>query len=491
MKKIIAVFVCILVETVMHHTLYAQTLSKAAIIASVEHNLTPDAEYVFADSALLRYNIYDRMAYYHIPSVSIAVINHGQLEWAKGYGLADVEKNKKVNIQTLYQAASISKSLNAMAIMKLVQDGKLSLDRDIRLYLKTWVFPDNDLSRNKIITLRGLLSHSAGIGTGGFTGYSVNDSLPSVNEMLDGKRPANNESIRPVLIPNTKTQYSGGGTLISRKIMDDNISSNYESLLQKLVLKPLSMGRSSFAQPLDSKFKNVAFAYDLNEKQIPGGYHIYPEQAPDGLWTTPSDLSKFIISIQHSLNGDKKTLLNYNDALTMVTPVLQSSGNALGVNIKVKGKEKYFTHSGANTGYRTIYYGGISSGVGVVVFVNSDNDGIINEIVNSVALTYKWPDFYKPEIRKLIKLSTQNLQDIPGDYYTDNKQMKITISNQNGELELLAKKKARMYFLTDSTFFLASSPHQICELSSSNGKHRDILKVKEAGKILLIAKKEK
>lgn len=171
-------------------------------IHAVENSLTETRTLIFEDSILARYTIAERMQHYRIPSVSIALIHNGKIAWVKAYGYADIEKDKKADTGTLYQVASITKSVNAFGVMRLVQSGKLSLDRDIRGYLQTWTFPDNEKSTGKPVTLRQLLSHTAGLSVHGFIGYRTTDSIPSVNQVLDGTRPANNEAIKPIHAPN-------------------------------------------------------------------------------------------------------------------------------------------------------------------------------------------------------------------------------------------------------------------------------------------------
>jgi CubicO group peptidase (beta-lactamase class C family) len=302
-------------------------------ITKVENNLIAKVDIVFADSVVKKYNIYDRMKFYKIPSVSIALINNGRIEWTKAYGFADLNEKKKANTSTVFQAASLSKSVNAFCIMKLVQDGKLSLNKDIRQYLKSWRFPDNDYSNKKTINIKNLLSHTAGLSTSGFMGYSKGDTIPTINEILEGKRPANSEIVKPIFAPNTQFKYSGGGVTLSRKILDDNVSPNYDSLLQKVVFGPLGMTESTFTQPLDPRRTNFATAYDGQMQELKGKYYIYPEQAPDGLWTTATDLAKFIISIQQSFENQPKSFLSNSIVKEMLTPVLDSTDAALGVFI--------------------------------------------------------------------------------------------------------------------------------------------------------------
>jgi len=472
-------------------SLYAQTKKINPKIVQVENNLLTDAEIVFVDSPVTKFNIIDRMKFYKVSSVSIAVINKGQIEWAKAYGMADTAEKRKADINTVYQAASVTKSINALCIMKLVQDGKLSLDKDLRNYLKSWTFPENEFSTGKTITLRNLLSHTAGLSTSGFMGYSKGSAIPSINDILDGKPPANSEAVKSVLAPNTAFKYSGGGILITRKILQDNINSNYDSLLKQVVLKPLGMNNSSFSQPLNPKWKNFAVAYNRDMKEINGKYNIYPEQAPDGLWTTATDLAKFIISIEQSLKNSPSGFLNNSTANEMLKPVLDSSDAALGFFIKKKGGEYYFTHSGANVGFRSDYYGSFLTGTGVAILTNSDNgQSLINEIINSISTIYGWKGFYDPERKKLVEVPDTILDKYVGEYYSDNPSLKITITKKNGELELTARRPERMYATGYNNFFLLSSPSQNCVFSSSDNNTIDIFEVRQGETVLIKAKKK-
>lgn len=362
-------------------------------ISLVENSLR-EIDTLSNDSAKL-FNIIDRMKLHKIPSVSIAIINNGKIEWAKAYGYANLVNKKLADAKTIYQIASITKSINAFYVMKLAQEGKLLLDTDIRSYLKTWKMPENEFSKGKKITLRSLLSHTAGFGTGGFGGYLKSEKIPTINQVLNGEQPANNEPVKLVLPVNERFSYSGGGTTITRKIIEDNISPKYDSLLETNILKPLGMTHSTFQQVLPTELKNFATAYDGGTKPVPGDYAVYPELAADGLWSTPTDMAKFIISIQQSLANKPDNILNRKTAIEMLTPVLNTTDIALGAFIIERGGEKYFTHLGGNRGFQSIYYGSFTTGQGIVILTNTDDahPTLIKEIVKSVAAVYKWKGF--------------------------------------------------------------------------------------------------
>lgn len=468
-------------------------LGQVTKISKVENNLTETRELIFEDSVVPKYNILDRMKFYKIPSVSVAVINNGKIEWIKTYGYADIDTKRLANAKTLYQVASITKSVNALGIMKLVQEGKLSLTTDIRKYLKTWTFPDNEFSKGKLITLKNLLSHTAGLSVHGFIGYSVDDSLPTINQILNGERPANNEPVKPIYPIGEHFEYSGGGYAVIRKILDDNISTNYDSLMTALVLKPLKMANSTFSQPLSTKYKNYASGSNKEMQTLKGNYYIYPEQSAGGLWSTATDIAKFVLSIQNDLKGSPNSLINKQLTDEMLTPVLNNY--ALGFGIVEKGGEKYFWHEGESYGYNSMYYGSFTTGKGVVILTNAyPNNGqpFIRELLNSVATVYDWKDFYKPIKKKLVFVPDSLLAKYTGQYYSENPKIKISIKQNGNHLELTARQTEKMYATKPDTFFLASSPDEDCVFSSSkNDGTIDTFEVIQNGKIIIKATKKK
>ncbi len=136
------------------------------------------------------------MKYYNVPGVSIAVFDKGQIMWARGYGFADVSAGKRVTSETLFQAASVSKSVTAFAALRLVQQRKLNLDEDVNRKLVSWKVPENEFTRNEKVTLRRLLSHTAGLNLASVGGYLADEPLPTTVQILEGQKPANNESVR-------------------------------------------------------------------------------------------------------------------------------------------------------------------------------------------------------------------------------------------------------------------------------------------------------
>ncbi|HEX9512270.1 MAG TPA: serine hydrolase domain-containing protein [Puia sp.] len=410
----------------------------------------------------VKWTLKERMAFYKIKGLSIAVVHNYRVEWAKGYGWADSAEHRPVTTLTLFQAGSISKSLNAVGILKLAQDEQLNLYTDINTYLTNWKFPYDSLSRHKKITIANLLSHTAGLSIHGFPGYEQGAAIPTLAQVLDGKKPANTLAVRSQFEPGLKFQYSGGGTTISQLILTNLTHQSYDKYMWESILKPMGMTNSFYTQPpATDKQILLATAYRANGSEVKGKYHIYPEEAAAGLWTNPTDLCKYIIETQLSYEGKSHKVLSQQFTKLRLTPYIDQSA-ALGVFIDKKGNTSYFQHGGADEGFLSQYYGSLEDGNGVVVMVNSDNGHILQEIVNSVAIVYKWKDFYTPVIKKVIPLTTQQLKAFEGNYQLQqNKKAFIQITADGDHLllkQLWDGQEVRFSPESDLDFFCLEMP---------------------------------
>jgi CubicO group peptidase (beta-lactamase class C family) len=332
----------------------------------------------------------ERMANYKVKGLSIAVVHHYKIEWARGYGWADSGEKRPVTVHTLFQAASISKSLNSVGLLRLAQDKKIDLYADINTYLKSWKFPYDEKSGGKVISVANLLSHTGGLTVHGFPGYERGVALPTVVQVLNGTPPANTQAVRSMYAPGIKYEYSGGGTTISQLILMDVTGEAYDQWMAEHVLRPMGMNESSYTQPAPiAKAAVLATAYHMDASEVPGKDHIYPEEAPAGLWTNPTDLCKYIIETQLALEGKSAKVLDAAHERLRLTPYVDSSA-ALGVFIVRKGGGQWFQHNGGNEGFRCAYFGSMEGGEGVAVMVNSDNGWILNEVLAGVARVYGW-----------------------------------------------------------------------------------------------------
>lgn len=365
-------------------------------------------------------------------------------------------ENRSVTTSTLFQAASISKSLNGFGILKLAQDKKIDIYTDINNYLRSWQFPYDSLSNGKIITIANLLSHTGGINISGFDGYTKADSLPTIVQILNGEKPANSDAVKSIFEPNLKYRYSGGGTTISQLIIEDVTGKSYTDYMANNILKPIGMKNSFYTNTTsEKKLKLLATGYNA-DSEVTMKYHIYPEKSAAGLWTNPIELSKFVIEVQKSLVGKSNKILSQKMTQLMLTPYVDNS-SALGVFIEDKEGIKYFRHGGVNEGFTSLYFGSVENGNGAVVMCNSTDKTILYEIVNSIATVYKWENYYKPVLKKVVKIDSVELSKYVGRYTFNGREYIISQDKGNLFLELIGQKW-QIYFTSPTDFFMYQAP---------------------------------
>jgi CubicO group peptidase (beta-lactamase class C family) len=403
------------------------------------------------------------MSFYHVKGLSIAVVHDYKVEWAKGYGWADEGEKRPVTTGTLFQAASVSKSLNAVGILKSVQEKKIDLYADINNYLTTWKFPYDAVSKGKKISTANLLSHTGGLSIHGFPGYVNGEAFPTLVETLDGKPPAKNKPVRSLFKPGFKFEYSGGGTMISQLLLMDVTHEEYADYMRKKVLEPMGMTNSFFTLPPPVEKRNLlATGYFEDGKELPGKFHNHPAAA-GGMWTTPADICNYIIEMQLSLQGKSNKVLSKETTALMMTPFLDKS-SALGVFIEKKGDEKYFQHSGGSIGFRCQYYGSLDGGNGVMVMINSNNGTILQELVNNIARIYDWKDFYTAP-KTIVKTGItdpliKTLDSYTGAYRQNDIIIRIIMKDNvlwYQGFEGGGNNAWRIYFTSDKDFFSKES----------------------------------
>lgn len=451
MKKIsLAVLLCHWLTAVA-----AQQYSKAVNeqIARVETNVSGG---LVIDGKL--YSLSERMKHYNVAGLSVAVIDNYQIVWAKGYGYADKKEGRKVTNNTLFEPGSISKSLNAIGILYLAQQGKLDLYQDINQYLVNWKFPYDTVSHGKKITTAQLLSHTAGLSVHGFPGYQRDSVIAAVTDILDGRAPSNTEAVRSLAEPGTGPRYSGGGTLITQQMLTDLTKQPYEQYMYEHVLRPLGMTNSSYNQPpAASQRKNLATGYKSNGDEVPGKYFVYPEKAAAGLWTTPTDICKYIVEMQQAYQGKSSKVLKQEMVKLHVTPYKNDVG--MGTFIQNRNGEKYFDHTASNEGFSGLFIGGLTNGKGAAIFVNSDDATIAFELVNSIAMVYDWVGFRKPEQITTVQVNDTITSKYIGQYILD------------GFLSEIKKEKDGLYLWTDGInskmYFTSSTDFRNLELGGT------------------------
>lgn len=389
----------------------------AARIKAVENNLLPSI--IVEDKEIDAANsLQERMEFFHVPGVSAAVINNGKIEWAKGWGFAEKDTNKKVDVETLFQAASISKPFSAAAALALVDKGKLSLDEEANSYLKSWKIPENEFTAQNKVTLRHILSHYAGLTAYGFHGYTVRDKVPTLVQLLKGIPPANSPPVRVEMEPGTRFRYSNGGYYVLQQIMIDVVGKEFPQLMHDLLLKPLGLKHSTFAQPLPpSLAANAAAGYRSSGEMVKGKYYTYPGSATGGLWTTASDIARFAIEIQESLAGQSDRVVSREMARALIDSRELEFG--LGIGSEGEGESLSFSFAGRSDGFVCWMTAFVKTGKGAVVMTNSDNGiYVCTELLRSISRVYGWPAFRpsEPLKKRPVKIDPALFESVPGRY---------------------------------------------------------------------------
>jgi CubicO group peptidase (beta-lactamase class C family) len=410
-------------------------------------------------------HLLERMAHYNVHGVSIAVIKDGAIEWAHTYGIADTETREQLTINTLFQAGSISKSITALGVLRLVQQNLVSLDKDINLYLKSWQLPNNEFTKNEKVTLRKILSHTAGLTVSGFPGYPVGSVLPSIVQVLDGvKPPANTDPVRVARIPGTKWSYSGGGTTIVQLLIEDITGQPFQTWMKQNVLHPLGMTLSTFNQPPNKQY-NIASGHDQYGECVNGKYHLYPEMAAAGLWSTATDLAKFVIYIQNGFSNPDLEFLTSDLIKTMLQPQINAMANGLGTVLQNLNNEVVFEHDGQDHGFIARYRGLVQQKLGFVMMMNAYENGwyLMEEIGNSIADVYGWRHF-SPTCKN-IYLCDKNLYNKFEGVYTERENNREIVIQTNGECLFLkespAMPKIKLYSESNHCYFTLEANHYV------------------------------
>ena len=420
----------------------------SARIERVENNLLPPVLIKGEKGWVLE----ERMKHYKIPGVSVAVFGDFRIEWARAYGVKDAETSEPVTTTTMFQAASISKPVVVTAALKLFEEGKMNLEEDINNILKSWKLPENEFTEKHKVMPANLMSHTAGLTVSGFPGYEPGEALPTLQEILDGKSPANTPAVRVNLEPSTRFRYSGGGTTILQLMVMDLEGKAFDQIMKTRVLDPLGMSNSTYRQPLPSELRSQATtAHQADGSVIKGKVHVYPEQAAAGLWTTPTDLSKFAIEVGLSLKGRSNKILRKETVERMLTPFV-ADNIGLGFFLDKKGTTVYFQHSGGNAGFRCLLMANKEGGYGAVVMVNSDNGQVIGEIMRSIAKEYRWESYLPPE-QEIIPVAESVLDRYTGRYLVNpDRVMMVTRAGKKLMAEVTQSPAIELLPVSERTF---------------------------------------
>jgi CubicO group peptidase (beta-lactamase class C family) len=391
-----------------------QDISKR--IELVENKLCPAIAIEGHD--LVFHSLTDQMKLYNVPGVSIAVVNNGKIEWAKGYGTREAGVDLPVDANTLFQAASISKSVTALGVLHHVEQGTLNLDSNINDFLDSWEIPENGFTEKQPVTIRYLLCHGAGLNGHALGEYSKGEKIPTPLQTLDGLPPSKVGAVRVVIEPGTEFRYSGGGYLILLQTMVDVIGKPFPEIMKESVFGPVGMDRSGYFQERDYiRTDNIAVGHNGMGSVLEGHWTRITNLAGGGLWTTPSDLCRYAIELQKALEG-KSSVISRVLAEEMMTTQIGSYG--LGLILQGEGNCLSFSHGGNIPGYNNDFFAYAREGKGVAVMTNAKRGTALNsEILRAIGLVYDWSDL-KPNVIKPASLPRETLSKYAGKFLFNN-----------------------------------------------------------------------
>jgi len=363
----------------------------------------------------IRWTMDERLAHYDCPGVGVAVIENGELAWAEGFGVIEKGRPAKVVADTLFSGASISKPIAAAMALILVERGVFDLDTDVNRYLKSWRLPDNEHTKGSPVTLRWLLSHTAGTTGHGFGGVAPGTALPTVLDILEGRPPAVTPPVRVDKRPGLSTRYSGGGTMIVQLMLEEASGKPFADLARELVFEPLGMTRATFVNPLLEALRANAAVGHENGQTIPGKWVCVPPLAAGGIWTTATDYARFMIACRDAFLGRPGALFGPALAGQMMTP---QGGGAFGLGWEIMdtGASKRFTHGGSNSGYQCETQCLLEPGDGAVVLTNAESGLIFYwEVFTAVGRAHVWEGFM-PAPKTVRPIPPEDLVRYTGDY---------------------------------------------------------------------------
>ncbi|MGA9794410.1 MAG: serine hydrolase domain-containing protein [Rhizomicrobium sp.] len=456
--------------------------------AAVENNILPIVRIAGRDE---RWPLQARMEHYGVPAVSIAVMKDGVLDWAAGYGLREVGSLSLTDENTVFMGASTSKPVSAFLVMQLVERGVLALDADINSYLKRWQLPDNPLTAGAPVTLRNMLNHTAGLTVNGWPVCPKGRPLPTVFDLLEGTRPpvddpGPNEFVMPAVRvnkrPNGSRRYSGGGFLLAQLAAEDMTGKTFDVLADEMIFGPLGMTRTTFqSNPLAAKFaSNVASGHGPDGVALPGGYHVSPEMAAGGIFTTAADYARFHIGFRDAWLGKPHSVLSQDSARLMASR--PGDGEfGLGWRVLGAGHSCRVNHGGSNGGYQSETNSYLETGDGAMVFTNAvAGQFLFSEILNGIAETYDWPDFLVPE-KRVVPVPKNMLSKFEGQYrITSGIELPVmNIWSEDGQLKSEVpglRAGVRTLFMDDTgRFFSQSGPYETSIVYGEDGRALELI----------------
>lgn len=423
---------------------------------------------VFASEADPYLSMEEQMAANDVPGIAVAVIEDGEIAWSHAWGVVDTRTREPLTAGTRFQAASLSKPIAGAAFVDLAEDGLIRLDADVGDYVQGW-----SVNAAPPIRPEEILSHSGGLTVSGFPGYAQGDEVPSLLQILQGQPPANTEAV--VYDPKTrgKFSYSGGGFVALQSAMESVAGMSFADLVRERVFEPAGMTSSNFESPPPGAAGYAVGHYGRDEP-IDGGWHIYPEQAAAGMWTTVEDLARFALNITgHSTTGID--ILGPAAAADYQREHIPET--ALGIWIMEADGHRALYHTGGNAGFHTNFFTFDDGSHGVFVLTNNDvSTRLIYQTIRAVSRMYEWPAFHKPRVIQNIEFDEGLTAALPGTYAVRGSPQVVHIA-WDGEAMVLTppgSDEPRRFFLVEESLLVSREGTRLRYRAEPHGSIREI-----------------
>lgn len=427
----------------------------------------------------LKVNTEKMMHKHNLKGLSVAVFENYKIIWTNEWGIKAADSEGKIDKNTAYSTASISKPITALVCAILEEKGLINLDEPISKYLKRWQLPQSDFTKDTEITWKHLLSHTAGTSQGGFEDYYQGDSIPTIVQSLQGKLlPRSKEEIKFLFKPGTNWEYSGGGYVIIQCALEDHLGKPLAQIVKETLLDPLKLQNSTMIQPNEKGFlTNIAKVHNSKGEIIRTGMPITPQVAPSGLWSTPTDLATIAIEVQKALLGKGNKVISttvakkVTDIVTLMGPRGWSYGwqRSLGW-----ANQDWFSHDGSNTGVGGELLATMKSGNGIAILANGDKSNrfpVMSYVESSIIKELNW---YIPFDEKSVKKIPKQLSRAIKGYYTEilfgyNRVGVTKIFEESEKLYLsspyfkenMGIEKSKMFYMGNNTFKIDNYPNFI------------------------------
>ena len=366
------------------------------------------------------------MDHYRIPGLSMAFVDQGKIAWTQAYGFANLEKNQKVTERTVFTGASLSKPLTAVAALDMVEAGQLDLDTAVNRWLEGWQIPDNEFTAQNVVSLRLLLSHRAGVRNDLWSSYLPGEPVPTLEQMLSGQPPSVEPASEVVSVPGDSERYSNTGYTIVQKLIEDVTGKPFEEALAARVFRPSGMRDSTFYQPVpDELIERKATGYD--EDLEPFAYKVFPYKAAGGVWTTPSDMARFVITLFEDLDGEQQVL----DASTVQQIFSREPERLAFAKIfEDTSEDLIFRHYGTNQGFSSYLVGSLENRQAVVIMTNGHMAfEFLDYVARAVAEFYRW-DYLQPNIYEPVPMSGTDLSRYAGLFTLDGSEFNFSVESE-------------------------------------------------------------